>query len=227
MKRQRDADRRRGRAPRRRRAPALKKRLSPVFIAVVGKLGVDPGDLADRAVVHQFLGRPHRRQKPCPHRFHREAFAAGRLACDALGIGHGCRKRLLDQHRLAVRDHAQRLLGMQSVGGCDVDRVDVRIARHRVQLRTGARRTEFRLKRLGPLQVARTDAGQPGVGQESKIGGEMPCDAAGSDNPPLKRPGHASLRIVARTTLAECCFDNPNATVPPSIEFARRGAGLR
>ena len=123
---------------------------------------------------------------------------SGGRACDALGVGNGCRERLLDQHGFAVGDRLQGLIGMRGIRRRDVDRVDAGIAGHGVQIRISARGAEFRLEGFGLFQVARADAGQRGVRQEREIGGEMPCDAARPDDPPLKRFFHASLRTGTR-----------------------------
>ena len=89
----------------------------PVFVVAVGQLGFDLPYLADRAAVDQLLGGADRRQEARPHRLHREAFLPGRRRCDAFGVGNRRRQRLLDQHRLAVGDGLQRLLGMQARWG--------------------------------------------------------------------------------------------------------------
>ena len=184
--------------------------------APVGKLGLDPPDLADRPVLNQPLGSPDRGQEAGPHSLHREAVFGGRFAANTLGVDDGCRQRLFDEHGLPGCDCAQRLLGMQCVWRRDVDHFDARVCEHGIEFRVGPLGPEFSLECLRLPEVARADADERGVRQQGEIGGKLARYAARSDNSPCDGPAHAPLRPLGRELLC-ATGDNKSFQVGRSL----------
>jgi hypothetical protein len=68
---------------------------------------------------------------PRPHRLHRQKpVRAGRVA-DGRGLGGVQREGLLDQDVLAVLEREDRVLGVEGVGGGDVEDVDLGVRHER------------------------------------------------------------------------------------------------
>ena len=91
-------------------------------------------------------------------------FAARRRARDALAIGHGQRKRLLDEHMLAVRKSLERHRGVLLRRRGERHGVDIGIVKNAIANPDSVRRT------AAPNSAARSDWASTDRGERAKLG---------------------------------------------------------
>ncbi len=92
---------------------------------LLGVVGEDGADIAERAIREQLADPHHVRQVPGPHGLHGEQSPLGRDVAHPGGLGGVQGEGLLDEHVLAGLEGEDRVLGVQRMRRRDVDDVDV------------------------------------------------------------------------------------------------------